>query len=106
MNCELIKRGYALVDRNRGRQIEANGDPEDVARCGCVREYCCRIEVLVYVDDILTSFAHCLNLSHSVAGAPISSNTDGFYELVDKHEDIPAIALGAETGTAAAKTYG
>ena len=37
MNCELIKRGYALVDRNRGRQIEANGvEDSPIANRGCV----------------------------------------------------------------------
>ena len=60
--------------------------------------------MLFHVDNIQTSLAVLSETMSICCGCTISSNADGFYGPVDEHEDIRAIALAAETGTAVAET--
>ena len=60
--------------------------------------------MLFHVDNILTSLGVLSETMSICCGCTIFSNADGFYGLVDEHEDIRAIALAAETGTAVAET--
>ena len=60
--------------------------------------------MLFHVDNILTSLGVWSETMSICCGCTISPNADGFYGLVDEHEDIRAIALAAETGTAVAET--
>ena len=80
--------------------IEAGEAPEDVARRECIEECGCRIEELIHVCDILTSPGVLSETTAIYCGRADASGAGGIHGLVDEHEDIRAIALGAETAFA------
>ena len=80
--------------------IEAGEALEDVARRECIEECGCRIETLVHVCDILASPGVLSETAAIYCGRTDASGAGGVHGLVDEHEDIRAIALGAETAFA------
>ncbi len=80
--------------------IEDGETPEDVARRECVEECGLRIEALVHVCDFLASPGVLSETTAVYCGRTDTAQAGGFHGLADEHEDIRAIALGAETAFA------
>ncbi len=80
--------------------IEAGETAEDVARRECVEECGCRLGALVHVHDFLTSPGVLSETTAVYCGRVEAAGAGGVHGVAGEHEDIRALALGAETAFA------